>query len=345
MFYFSMTTVASPGNAPTPVKAATEGSHRGYGKVILFGEHVVVYGAPAVVAGVAEYTTCELKVLPGKPGWEVVDRRPAVPGYIVEKAHEQKLAHKLVLDHLKIDTTVNGLQITLAGPLVPTSGIGASASDVVALSRALNELYDLRLNEHQINHSAWVGEGGYHGNPSGVDNTAATFGGLLTYQRDLQTKKAQFNRLPCASRLHVIVIGTGMTSSTTKVLSDVRELSVKQPAAFGATMKRYASIYNRAQRAIKEGDLQGLGRLMYECHEVCQALTVSCRELDAIVAACRRLGAIGAKMSGTGRGGIAVALAADQQQQRYIAAELAKSCREAKFVWQYSIAPQTESKL
>jgi mevalonate kinase len=328
---------------PTPVKQATGGQHNGFGKVILFGEHVVVHGAAAIVAGVSEYTDCSLRVLPGKPGLEVVDNRPAVPGYKVAKRDEQKLAHNLVLKHHQIDLSKDGLEATLGGPLVPSSGIGASASDVVALSRALNELYNLKLTEDQVNHSAFVGEGGYHGTPSGVDNTAATFGGLLTYQKT--AKGPKFTKMPSKTPLYLVVVSTGITASTTKIVGEVREIKEKQPEHFAGIMRDYQTVFDAATDAIKAGDIDRLGQLMNENHRICQRMTVSCDELEAIVTTARSAGALGAKMSGTGRGGIAVALCRDAVSQAAVAAKLKAHCPEAKFVWQYAVKPFIGSRM
>jgi mevalonate kinase len=323
------------------VKKQTTGRHVGYGKVILFGEHVVVHGATAIVAGVSEFTACRLELSPSQPGFRVVDKRPAVPGYIAEKAEEQRKAHQLVLDHNKIDLTRDGLTIHLGGPLVPSSGIGASASDVVSLSRALSEMYGLSLSEDEVNHSAFVGEGGYHGTPSGVDNTAATFGGLLTYKR--VGGKSSFAPVAFRTPLFLVVVGTGITASTTKVVGDVRALKEKDPKWFSGLMQRYDAIAAAAIQAIEQGDITTLGALMDANHTLCQEMTISCPELEAIVTSARKNGAIGAKLSGTGRGGIAVALARNKADQERIGRALKDSCPAARFVWLYSVAPPQAS--
>lgn len=313
----------------------TKARHIGFGKVILFGEHFVVHGAEAVVAGVGEYTSCQLEIVRGRPGFSVVDARPAVPGYIAEKAAEQRKAHQLVLDHLGIDVSVDGLRIHLGGPLVPSSGIGASASDVVSLSRALNEMYDLKLTESDVNRSAFVGEGGYHGTPSGVDNTAATFGGLILFRR--VNTSSLFSRLLCKTPLYLVVCSTGITASTAKVVAEVKQMKLENPAWFSALLERYNACVKEATEAMRCGDLVRVGQLMNENHALCQELTVSCAELDSIVEFCRANGALGAKMSGTGRGGLAVALAADEAQRDRIADAVKQRCPEAKFVWKYSV--------
>lgn len=328
---------------PKPVKEQTALRHIGFGKVILFGEHFVVHGAEAIVAGISEYTECSLEVTRGSPGLHVNDKRPAIPGYIQQKREEQTKAHKLVLDHLKIDVSEDGLKVNLGGPLVPSSGIGASASDVVALSRALSELYDLKLSEDEVNQSAFVGEGGYHGTPSGVDNTAATFGGLISYRR--QQGKSIFKPISFQQSLYLVVVGTGITASTTTVVGDVRQLKEQQPALFDRLYREYTEIASEARVALQEGDLKRVGALMNLNHNLCCQLTISCKELEAIVQACRDSGALGAKLSGTGRGGIAVALAADRHQRDSIVTNLQNKCPEAKFIWKYTVVPKRGGKL
>lgn len=330
-------------SSPCPVKQRTTGKHIGYGKVILFGEHFVVHGAESIVAGISEYTECRVEITPGEPGVKVVDKRPAVPGYIKEKRAEQEKAHKLVLDHLKIDTTKDGLRIFLGGPLVPSSGIGASASDVVALSRALSELFNLGLTEDQVNQSAFIGEGGYHGTPSGVDNTAATFGGLISYRR--AAGKPVFSPISFSQELYLVVIGTGITASTTKVVGDVRKLKEAKPEFFADLMKQYGAVAAQAREALQSGDLAKVGKLMVKTHDLCRQIGISCEPLEQIVSCCLRNGALGAKLSGTGRGGIAVALADSVQARDALEKALKAQCPAAKFIWKYTVSPKKGTKL
>lgn len=324
--------------ARKPVVAATRGTHVGYGKVILFGEHFVVYGCQAIVAGISEYTDCSISTTPGVPGVQVTDQRPAIPGYKREKRAEQEKAHQLVLSHLHIDTSADGLHIRLGGPLVPTSGIGASASDVVALSRALSELYGLNLSDTQVNESAFVGEGGYHGTPSGVDNTAATFGGLISFMR--KDGKPAFRAIECAAPLYLVVVGTGITASTTKVVADVRKLKERHEAAFRHVLARYTDIVREAAQALRSGDVRRVGALMRANHQLCRHIGVSCDAIEAIVSRCDALGALGAKLSGTGRGGIVIALAESPAAQKALSEGLQASCPQAKFIWTYTVAPK-----
>ena len=140
--------------------------HVGYGKLILFGEHFVVYNKPAFVAAVAAHTTCKVELSPvdvWSCGVIVEDNRPAVPGYKDEKRDEMLVSTELVLKHLGFDSKRRGIKILLGGDLCAVSGIGASAANCVSLARALSHAMGKSLSEELINQAAYEGEKGYHG--------------------------------------------------------------------------------------------------------------------------------------------------------------------------------------
>ena len=316
-------------------ESTTPLEHKGFGKVILFGEHFVVYGVPAVVCAVHEFTDCQIKKLPeGQTGWKVTDNRPAVPGYITNKAGEQKMAHDLVINHLGIDLSKQGIEIILGGPLVPTSGIGASASNVTALARALSSSYGLDLDDDAINRAAYIGEGGYHGTPSGIDNTAATFGGLLTFKRT--PGGPQFSKVSTPAVGYLVVVSTGITASTTEVVGEIRKLRDSHPSMFESIQQQYMSIFEESSKALREGDWVTVGKLMNKNHSLLRELGLSIPELENIITAANNSGAIGSKLSGTGRGGIAISLCADESSQQQVANNL-KNVPSAKYVWKYTI--------
>ena len=149
--------------------------HIGYGKLILFGEHFVVYKAPALVGAIAAVTSCvvEGSVAEWSHGLLIEDNRPAVEGYKVEKAEEMLAATHIVLKHMGWDIAKRGLKFTLGGDLCAVSGIGASAAHCVSLARAIAAAQGRALTEEEINEAAFQGEHGYHGTPSGIDNTAS----------------------------------------------------------------------------------------------------------------------------------------------------------------------------
>lgn len=292
---------------------------RAFGKLILFGEHFVVYKVPALVGAVSAYTDCELQYL-DEPGLEVVDNRPAVPKYKEQKYDEGMEAINLTLNHLGVDVNKRGVKLTFGGDLCCASGIGASAAQVVSLARAVNLAEGRSMTEDEINAAGYEGEKGYHGTPSGIDNTAATFGGLLRFQR---TDDAPiFDKKSLASPIRIVYASTGITASTTKVVGDVRAKKEADEAWFSNLLGQYKSLVEEGQWAIEAGDLITVGKLMDQNHALLRELTVSCKELDDLVAAAKSAGAIGAKMSGTGRGGLMVALAPTDEVQDAVAKTL-----------------------
>jgi mevalonate kinase len=312
--------------------------HIGFGKLILLGEHFVVHNQRASLVGAVEaYSFCDV-TLEDADKWStgliVVDEREAVPGYKDEKKDEMLKATKLVLQHFGIDCEKRAVRVYFGGPLCAVSGIGASAASCVALARALNTVLKKNMTEEEINNAAFEGEKGYHGTPSGVDNTAATYGGLLKFQRSA-TGSPIFERQTLETPCLVVYASTGITSSTSEVVGDVRKKKDADPAWYEALQAKYDSVYERGLAALKEGNMAELGKICDENHALLQELGVSCKELDDLVLCAREAGAAGAKLAGTGRGGLMFAVCVDEASQAKVYEALSKvapQCWMTKFV-------------
>mmetsp|Transcript_4067 Transcript_4067/g.5346 ORF Transcript_4067/g.5346 Transcript_4067/m.5346 type:complete len:350 (+) Transcript_4067:131-1180(+) len=308
---------------------------RAYGKLILFGEHFVVYKVPALVGAVSAYTDCECEFLDdgAETGLTVVDDRPAVPNYKVTKQDEANEAIALVLKHFELDPEKRGMKLTFGGDLCCASGIGASAAQVVSMARALSLALPKEMTLEEINAAGYEGEKGYHGTPSGIDNTAATFGGVLRFQRT--DGDPIFIKKKIKEPIRIVYASTGITASTTAVVGDVRAKKEADEEWFGGLLEKYLVVVGKGEKAIDDGDLPTLGKLLDENHALCQELTVSCKELDDLVIAAREAGAIGAKMSGTGRGGLMLALTPTVEIQDKVASALEKLAPQ---VWKTTFA-------
>ena len=199
------------------------GSGKGYGKTILFGEHFVVYGLPAIASALSSYTTAEVKVVDGK-GWEVIDQRPATPGYKKKKYEEAMQSIKNVIEHMNVDVGCQKLEITFSGNLFAASGVGASAAQATSLARAINDSFTLMWDDEKINEAAYEGERAYHGTPSGIDNTASTYGGLIWFEKNLNGGKNKIEIPQSAKKMPLVIGNTGITASTVEVVADVRIL-------------------------------------------------------------------------------------------------------------------------
>ena len=290
----------------------------GFGKTILFGEHFVVYGLPAIASALGSFTTANVTIVAGS-GWEVDDQRPETPGYKKMKFNEAMQSVRNVLNYLNINTDNQKLKITFSGDLIAASGVGASAAQCTSLARALNDRFDLNLDDEKINEAAYEGEKAYHGTPSGIDNTASTFGGLIWFVKNLKGGKNTMDLLKSPNKMPLVIANSGITASTTEVVADVRHLKELNPVKFEKLFNEYEKLVYEAKKALIKGNILAIGALMNQNHKLLQEITVSGQINDKLVDIALNNGAIGSKVTGTGRGGLVISLAEDEEVQAKIA--------------------------
>ncbi|MFH0862042.1 MAG: mevalonate kinase [Candidatus Altiarchaeota archaeon] len=298
----------------------------GYGKTILFGEHFVVYGFPAIASALASKTTATVE---DSVKYELVDERPATPGYKKEKYDEQVQSNKLIYEACGIDIEKTPLKVTLAGDLKAASGVGASAASAAAIARALNEHFGLGYDEPRINEVAYEGEKGYHGKPSGIDNTAAVYGGLIWFQKNLSGGANTMDLLRMPKPVEIVLGNTGLTSSTKEVVEDVKNAREADRKKYDKIFSDYSEIAAAAKASLLKGDMKAVGYLMDKNHELLQEMGLSCDELEELVDAANENGALGAKLTGTGRGGLMIALTPGKVLQEKVANAIEKEGYEA----------------
>ncbi|MBA7671755.1 Galactokinase [subsurface metagenome] len=290
--------------------------------------HFVVYGLPAIASALGSYTTADVKVVNGQ-NWTVDDRRPATPGYKKKKYNEAMKSIQNVIDYLKIDTESQKVEITFAGDLIAASGVGASAAQCTSLARAINDSFNLKLDDEKINEAAYEGEKAYHGTPSGIDNTASTYGGLIWFVKNLSGGKNTMDFLQSLKKMLLTIANSGITASTTEVVADVRRLKETNSEEFEKILNEYKSLSEKAKKALFEGDITTIGKLMNQNHNLLQKITVSGEINDKLVEIALKNGAVGAKMTGTGRGGLVIALAENEEIQESIAKAIEKEGYDA----------------
>ena len=274
------------------------GKGYGYGKVILFNEHFVVYGVPAIASAIDKKTIAEVK----KSNRDIInDDRDATPGYKEEKFHQQVESIKRIKEKMGVK---DSFEIRLYGDLKATSGVGASAASCVAIARAIADELKMKLSDDEINEIAYEGEKAYHGTPSGIDNTCATFGGLIWF-----VKGKEIEKIKVSKPVEIVMGDTGITTDTKKAVEGVRER--KYDEIFEEAQK----IAHEAKKAIMQEDWKKVGILMNRNHELLRQIEVSCDELDMLVEIARKNGALGAKLTGSGLGGYMVALTPGNQEK------------------------------
>ena len=295
------------------------GKGSAFGKTILIGDQFVLEEVPAIVSAIPFETIAEVKRVEGK-GWELIDNRVEVPGYKDKKKEQQVGSINRILDVMKIDLSRTRLQITYGGSLLAGSGVGASAASTVSLARALNDEFGLGYSIEQINHVGWEGEFPYHGIPSGVDNTASTYGGLLLFW--VKGQEQHFERIACKTPLHIVLGNSGVTANTALLDDYIAEMKAKDPAGFESRMQAIKAQVFEMKAALEAGDLKKVGAIMTANHEILIAMGLSHEKLVYLCNLALKMGALGAKVTGGGRGGYMNALTTGPEMQEAIAAAM-----------------------
>jgi mevalonate kinase len=296
------------------------GRGSGFGKTILFGEHFVVHGVPGIASAVDSAADAEVKK--AVKGINVTDQRSGAKGYAEKKKLQQLESIERMLAAMNMDPKKVAIDIWLGGNLPGFSGLGASAASSVAIARAIAEEFNLDLSDERINDVAYEAEKAYAGNPSGIDNTAATFGGLIWFKKNLSGGSNTIEQLSIREAVEIVIGNTGIVANTKAMVAGVAERKKQNPEKYGAIFRQAEKLAHKGRKALEEFDLKQVGELMNENHRLLQEIEVSCKELDHLVDLARKQGAFGAKMTGGGGGGCMLALTPGKDLQEKVAAAM-----------------------
>ncbi len=286
--------------------SATEASAPG--KVILCGEHAVVYGYPAIALPLAQVrATARVEDGDGETTIYLRDleRRYPLAGAAADDPFA--LATRLVLAEAGLPATPP-LAITIASNIPIAGGLGSGAATATALIRALARHLgrpDL-ADAAAVARLAFAVEQVHHGTPSGVDNTVVAYERPVYFVRGEPENRIEPFRV--AAPITLLVADSGVSSPTRATVADVRRQWLADPARFDGLFAGCGRAVEGARAALEAGDRERLGRLMTENHALLREMTVSSATLDRLVTAALGAGALGAKLSGGGRGGNMLAL-------------------------------------
>ena len=296
------------------------GRGSGFGKAILFGEHFVVHGVPGIASAIDSTVDAEVKRTGA--GITVKDERKGAKGYTQEKSAQQKESIERMLRTMGMNPGKTAIEIRLGGNLHGFSGIGASAASSVAIARAVSEEFKMRLSDEKINEIAYEAEKAYAGNPSGIDNTAATYGGLFWFKKNLGSGPNTIEKLSIKKPVEIVIGNTGIVADTKAMVTGVTARKKKNPGKYDALFKQAEDLVSTARKSLEKFDLRKVGNLMNENHGLLQEIEVSCKELDYLVNLARERGAFGAKLTGGGGGGCMVTLTPGKELQETVAAAM-----------------------
>ena len=296
------------------------------GKIILFGEHAVVYNRPALAVPVTQvHADVEVTSLPHQAGiWiDAPDISLHASLAALTSDHPLRNAIESVLQALNIPAPppVN-IRITATIPVA--SGLGSGAAVSVALIRALSTHLGTSLSNEQVNQFCYEIEKIHHGTPSGIDNTVITYARPVFFIKDQPIETFQVG-----SPFSLVIADTGISAPTRESVGAVRKLWEANPGKWDQVFDQVENIVRQARKAIECGSWQELGPLMDANHALLQEMTVSSAELDQLVLAAKTGGATGAKLSGGGRGGNMIALVQPENAARVVSALRAAGARNA----------------
>ena len=293
------------------------GKGSAFGKTILIGDAFVLREIPAIVSSIPFETECVVRRLNDGQGWILEDNRTEVPGYKEKKKDQQVDSINRILEVMNVDAKKNPIKITYGGSLLAGSGVGASAASCVSLARALNDEFNLNLSIEEINHIGWEGEFAYHGIPSGVDNTASTYGGLILYQ--IKNEQTKWEHINLKEPVEVVLGNSGVTADTSKLDAHVEAQEKKEPDLFHRRLQAVSDQALEMKRALEDHDLEKVGQIMTANHKILIEMDLSHETLIYLCKKAIELGALGAKVTGGGRGGYMSALTPGKKLQEKVA--------------------------
>jgi len=274
------------------------------GKIILFGEHAVVYGRPALAVPVTQVQATATVSENSRGGIMIEAPNINLSAELSSLTPDHPLAAVIhsVFSTLGISNPP-ACTVYLQSTIPVASGLGSGAAVSVAIIRALSAFLGQPLPDEQVNILAFEAEKIYHGTPSGIDNT------VVTYARPVYfIKRKPIKTFRVGAPFTIMIADTGISAPTKESVDAVRKLWEADKPRWEKIFTRVGEIVWNARQSIERGDTAELGRLMDANHALLQEMTVSSLELDQLVEAARKSGALGAKLSGGGRGGNMIAL-------------------------------------
>jgi hydroxymethylglutaryl-CoA reductase len=296
---------AVPPTAGRPA-AVTEshGLAAGHGKVILLGEHAVVYGRHAIAAPVPLAIQSQIEDI--KDGIEIMIPRWGVEQTLHPHAREpQSFDQPFAMILGKLELNDRSMRITVFANVPRAMGLGGSAAIAVSIIRAMDQHFRLGLSNEEVNSLAFECEKVAHGTPSGIDNTMATYGELLLYRKG---EPPLIRKLKTPDAITMVIGMSGVESLTAKMVAGVRRAWERNQAMYERIFDGIDDLSKQGVKAIQAYDLDHLGELMNVCQGLLNSLQVSSWEIEEMIQIARNNGALGAKLTGGGGGGSIIAL-------------------------------------
>ncbi len=271
------------------------------GKIILFGEHAVVYGRPAIAVPVTQ-VQARAEIFPAQACTvEAIDLHQRVE--VAHAAEDDPFARMVRLVCQALNQPLPRWRIVVTSEIPIAAGLGSGAAISAAIGRAMVSAFGVKMTDADLSALVYEVEKLHHGTPSGIDNTVVVYGQPVWFIRGQSPEP-----FIVARPIHLLIADTGIPSPTKIAVGDVRRAWEQDPARFEALFDAVEDIAHQARAAIEKGDVPALGSLMNANQDLLAQMGVSSPELDRLIRTALDAGALGAKLSGAGRGGNMIAL-------------------------------------
>jgi len=286
------------------------------GKVILLGEHAVVYGSPAMAVPVSSVRArVEVSELgPHDPSViQALDLDRTIPiGRLPSLSTDDGLvaAYHSALRLAKIEPEQAHLTVRIRSWIPVARGMGSGAAVAAAIIRAVAAHYGVSVSPDELSDLVFESEKVYHGNPSGIDNSVVAYEAPVYFR-----KGCPIEVLSPRAPLVLLIGDTGVPSSTREAVNRVHQDYESNPERHSALFDSIAQCVESGRSALEQGDLETLGDAMRSNQSLLRELQMSHPALEELISVAEHAGALGAKLSGAGRGGCMIALVTPERQQ------------------------------
>ena len=271
------------------------------GKIIIAGEHFVVHGSFALAAAIDRGVTVHASLSDQSSiSSKKLGLTAELPNKIPYKLTPLAKALKATLNYLEENRKV---KIEMESDLPFSAGLGSSAAGSIALVAAASSALGHTLKKEEIINLAMVSEKIIHGNPSGIDPSISTQGGVILFKKGISQRP-----LKLKTPIDFIVCFSGSGQSTSKMIRKFSQTKYINPSTFKALTDSSSKLVEIAASALINGDINLLASILNFNHAVLSSLGVSSKRLDVLVESTLKAGCLGAKMTGGGGGGCIIAL-------------------------------------